>query len=90
MPIETNVTQTYTGDPRPLPNAQNFEWIHPARDILMALIGNGMPIERIVEHESLPWAMFPSMVQGDDRMYRLPRGLPRLPLAVSIDAIRQG
>ena len=82
------MTQTYTGDPRPLANAQNFEWLHPVSDIIMALIDNGLRIERIAEHEALPWAMFPMMVRGDDRLYRLPAGVPRLPLSLSLSAVK--
>ena len=88
LPLEFTVTQTYTGDPRPLTNAQNFEWLHPVSDILMALIDNGLTIERIAEHEALPWGMFPMMVRGEDRLYRLPAGIPRLPLSISLSAVK--
>ena len=88
LPLEFSETQTYTGDPRPLTNAQNFEWLHPVSDIVMALIDNGLRIERIAEHEALPWAMFPMMVPGDDRLYRLPAGVPRLPLSISLSAVK--
>ena len=56
----------------------------------MALINNGMTIERIAEHEALPWQMFPMMVQGDDRLWRLPAGMPSLPLSLSLRAIKAG
>jgi SAM-dependent methyltransferase len=89
MPLEFTPAQTYTGDPRPLVNARNFEWIHPVSDILMALIDNGLTVDRIAEHEVLPWAMFPLMVKGPDRLFRLPPGLPRLPLSLSIKATKR-
>ena len=86
LPLEFAPSQTYTGDPRPLVNTRSFEWIHPLSDILMALIDHGMTIEYIAEHEALPWAMFPLMQKGPDRLYRLPAGIPRMPLAVSLRA----
>lgn len=89
LPLEFTPTQTYTGDPRRLVNARNFEWIHPISDVVMALVDNGLVIERIAEHEALPWAMFPLMEKGADRLYRLPAGMPRLPLSVSISAVKQ-
>ena len=56
---------------RPIPatrarsqHMQNFNWIHPLSDILMALIDHGLAIEHIAEHEALPWAMFPLMQPG--------------------------
>ena len=89
VPLEFTDSKTYTGDPRPLTNVRNFEWIHPISDILMALIDNGLAIEHIAEHEVLPWAMFPMMVQGPDRLFRLPPGVPRLPLSLSIRAAKR-
>lgn len=86
VPLAFTDSQTYTGDARQLLNAENFEWIHPLSDILMALIRQGLLIERVAEHESLPWQMFPMMVKGEDRMWRLPAGHPRLPLSISISA----
>jgi 2-polyprenyl-3-methyl-5-hydroxy-6-metoxy-1,4-benzoquinol methylase len=86
VPIASTVATTYTGDPRPLQNSQNFEWLHPVSDTLMALIGAGLAIERIAEHEALPYALFPMMKLHPDRLYRLPPGMPRLPLAISLVA----
>jgi SAM-dependent methyltransferase len=86
LPLEFAASQTYTGDPRALLHTRNFNWIHPLSDILMALIDHGLVIERIAEHEGLPWAMFPLMKKEADRLYRLPTGTPRLPLAVSLRA----
>jgi SAM-dependent methyltransferase len=86
LPLEFAPSQTYTGDPRQLVNSGHFEWIHPLSDILMALIGHGLVIEYMAEHEALPWAMLPLMRQGPDRLYRLPSGMPRMPLAVSLRA----
>ncbi len=90
VPLAFTANQTYTGDPRQFLNTDNFEWIHPLSDILMALIDAGLVIERVAEHESLPWQMFPMMVKGEDRMWRLPAGHPRLPLALSLSARKPG
>lgn len=87
-PLAFKEEQTYTGDPRPLTNVENFEWLHPVSDIVMALIDNGLSLKRISEHEALPWKMFPMMQLGGDRLYRLPAGVPRLPLALSITAVK--
>lgn len=86
VPLEFNDQKTYTGDERPLRSTQTFEWIHPLGDILMALVDAGLRIARVAEHEALPWQMFPMMQKGADRLWRLPAGVPRLPLAVSLTA----
>jgi hypothetical protein len=71
-------------------HAQNFEWLHPLSDILMALIDNGLTIRQITGHEALTWAMLPMLVPGDDGLYRSPAGVARLPLSVSIRAAKNG
>lgn len=86
QPLAFTANQTYTGDTRQFLATDNFEWIHPLSDILMALIDAGLAIERVGEHEALPWQMFPMMTKGIDRMWRLPAGHPRLPLSLSIVA----
>ena len=90
VPLAFTASQTYTGDTRQFLNTDNFEWIHPLSDILMALIDAGLAIERVAEHEALPWQMFPMMTRGEDRMWRLPAGHPRLPLAMTMSARKPG
>lgn len=86
QPLQLTVAQTYTGDTRALQHSLNFEWLHPLSDIAMALIDAGLTVTRLTEHEALPWHMFPMMVQGEDRLWRLPAGVPRMPLSLSISA----
>ena len=86
VPLAFTANQTYTGDPRQFLNTENFEWVHPVSDVLMALIDAGLLIERVAEHEALPWQMFPMMAQGADRLWRLPAGHPRLPLSLTVSA----
>jgi hypothetical protein len=38
------------------------------------------------EHEVLPWQGLPSLVATPDRMWRLPDGVPRMPLSYSVRA----
>jgi SAM-dependent methyltransferase len=88
VPLAFTASQTYTGDTRQFLNAENFEWVHPLSDILMALIDGGLAISHVAEHEGLPWQMFPMMVKGEDRLWRLPAGHPRLPLSLSLTATK--
>jgi SAM-dependent methyltransferase len=88
-PLEFTATTTYNGDPRLLTNQRSLEWIHPVSDILMALIDAGLAVERLNEHEMLPWAMFPSMVATENRLYQLPPGMPRMPCSLSLSAVKR-
>jgi SAM-dependent methyltransferase len=77
---------TYTGDPTPLVNTASSTWTHSLSGILTALLDAGLAIEMVREHDAAPWAFFNMTVRGPDRLYRLPEGGPRPPLAVTIRA----
>jgi hypothetical protein len=64
------------------------EWNHALSDILCGLIDHGLRIDFPHEHESLPWRMFPMMVEGGDGMFRLPEGCTAMPLAFSLKPSR--
>ena len=38
------------------------------------------------EHDAVPWQFFPMAVEGPDRLYRLPEGGPKPPLALTLKA----
>jgi hypothetical protein len=79
---------TYTGDTAGIFHTTTHEWIHPLRDIINAVIGSGLRLEFLNEHEELAWAFGPIMVpiEGKRRMWVLPEGFPKLPLAFSLKA----
>ena len=81
---------TYTGDTAKIANAATHEWIHPLSDIVNAVIGAGLRIDALNEHEKLAWQFSPIMVpvEGRRRMWVLPEGFPRLPLAFSLFATK--
>lgn len=87
-PIVMSEETTYTGDTAKIAHPVTHEWLHPLSDIVNALIGAGLRIEALNEHELLAWQFAPIMVpvDGRRRMWRLPDGLPRLPLSYSIRA----
>ena len=87
-PLVFEDAQTYTGDPAPLTQARNYEWIHPFSEILTGLAQAGLQLQFLNEHERLPWQLFPSMVPDGDRFYRLPEGSVPLPLAFSLKAFK--
>lgn len=87
----TMVEETsYTGDTAKIANPVTHEWLHPLSDIINAVIGAGMRLDWLHEHERLAWQFSPIMVPvpGRRRMWALPKGFPRLPLAFSLQATR--
>jgi SAM-dependent methyltransferase len=85
-PILTEAAATYTGDEARLANSRMHEWEHPLSDIITALLASGLRLEFLHEHELLPWRRLPMMVPAADRLYRLPDGQTRMPLAFSLKA----
>jgi hypothetical protein len=85
-PILTEATTTYTGDDTQLTNSRIHEWEHPVSDVITALLGSGLRLDFLHEHEILPWRRFPMVVPAVDRMYRMPESQVPMPLAFSLKA----
>jgi SAM-dependent methyltransferase len=90
-PITMNEPTTYTGDTTPIAHTTTHEWVHPLSDIINAVIGAGMRLDYLHEHEELAWAFAPIVVpkEGKRRMWVLPEGFPKLPLSFSIRATKK-
>ena len=89
-PVTMDTPTTYTGDTTIIANPTTHEWLHPLSDIINGLIKAGMRIDAFNEHERLAWQFVPIMVpvEGRRRMWVLPEGFPKMPLAFSIWATR--
>lgn len=87
---ERDATYTYTDGP-PLAEARvAYEWRHEIADVVNALVGAGLVIERLRESEKLPWPRWSSMVRDDDGWFRLPADAPRIPLLYALSARKPG
>ena len=85
-PLIFDADTTYTGEDIKLANTRTHEFIHGIGDILSALMDAGLMLTYFKEHDSLAWAMWPKLVEGPDRMFRMPAGEPNLPLSFSVKA----
>lgn len=85
-PLTFETDQTYTNDGPKLKNTRTHEFVHGIGDILGALIDAGLTITQFREHDRLAWQMYPMMVEDGDGMYRMPDGMPSLPLSFSLIA----
>ncbi|MGI8741273.1 MAG: class I SAM-dependent methyltransferase [Bryobacteraceae bacterium] len=85
-PLVIEGSTTYTGDRTPLISRITYQWLHPLGGIVSSLIEAGLVIERVREHDRLPYKLFPMMVDAGQRMFRLPSSEPATPLSVSIEA----
>jgi SAM-dependent methyltransferase len=89
-PIGYEGATTYTGDDAVLTHATSYSWNHAFSDILGGLIDRGLRLDFLHEHEIAPWRVFPNLVPAGRRMFRLPEGAPRVPLAFSLRASKPG
>lgn len=87
-PLAWNDSQTYTGDERQLTHTRCYEWIHPLSDIVNALIGAGLRIDFLNEHEVVVWRAFPDLVELGGEQFALPDSSPKIPLSFSIGATK--
>ena len=86
QPLHFAGETTYTGDPTIMSHQSTREWIHSLSAVLGGLIDAGLTITMFREHEVLPWRGLTSLVPASDRMWRLPDGVPRIPLSYSVRA----
>jgi SAM-dependent methyltransferase len=88
-PLVFDSDVTYTGDETKVANTRTHEFLHAIGDILTGLLDAGLTLTYFAEHDSIAWAMWPKMIEGPDRMYRMPEGEPTLPLSFSLK-VRKG
>ncbi|MCW2505744.1 MAG: methyltransferase family protein [Actinomycetia bacterium] len=71
---------TYVTVDKPLVNSTTHEWNHGLGEIITALLGEGLVLTGLTEHDSLPWQPFPGQMTDigggewrlTDRPWRLP------------------
>jgi hypothetical protein len=85
-PLQFVNETTYTADPTVMSHQSTREWIHSLSAVLGGLIDAGLAITMFREHDVLPWQGLRSLVPATDRLWRLPDGVPRIPLSYSVRA----
>lgn len=90
-PLTMSEETTYTGDTAKIAHPVTHEWMHPLSDVVNAVLGAGLTLTRLNEHERLAWQFAPWMVpvEGRRRMWVLPEGFPKMPLAYSLQAVKR-
>ncbi len=89
-PMTFDSAGTYTGDDYAFRNTRTFEWPHALSEIVNALLGAGLRLDMLNEHQRLAWKLFAMMETQDDGMEAMPAGALQLPLAFSLKASKPG
>ncbi|MFF8957504.1 class I SAM-dependent methyltransferase [Streptomyces sp. NPDC014894] len=74
-----DATHTYTDGPPVEGETDCYEWMHGLDEVVNALIGAGLGIERLREYDELPWPRWPEMERTASGWWRLPDASPRIP-----------
>lgn len=69
---------------------RSIEFRHPVSDVLTALLERGLHLELFREHPFSAFARWPFMRRHTDGTYRLPTGMPELPLLYSLRLRKKG
>ena len=77
----------------PTRNNATLEWAHTLADVVTAVLGAGLRLELLSEHDYTLFPRFPHLVEDRELLtagvvYRQPEGSPRLPLMYSLRAAR--
>ncbi len=67
----------------------SYSWQHPFAEIVTSLAEAGLTVTSLREYPYLFWRWFPWMVRGDDGAYRMPAGVPEIPLMFSLTATKR-
>jgi SAM-dependent methyltransferase len=89
-PLIFKSDKSYASDDARLKNDTSVEWVHPLAEIVMSILEAGLALEFLHEHDRLAWQLYPSLIKGEDGMFRLPADAPSIPLSYSIKARRHG
>ena len=77
---------TYTDSAVTTKNNLSYQWIHPIGEVVTALVEAGLHLEFLHEHDYTLWARWPFLERRSIDEYRLPEGMPSLPLMYSLRA----
>ena len=86
-PLVLDDPRDYADEDARLENVRTVQWMHPLGETIGAVIGAGLRLDWLNEHDAVPWRMFRVLVRDDKGLYRWPQR-PWLPLAFSLMATR--
>lgn len=77
---------SYTGEGT-IASPDCVEWNHGLAETVMAVLNAGLVLERLVEHDSVPWEALPGLMTADEHgEYRLTTRPERLPASFTLIA----
>jgi SAM-dependent methyltransferase len=88
-PLAWDSDSTYVPTDRPIAATKTYEWNHGLGEIVTALLGVGLTLTMLVEHDSVPWEALPGqMIERADGEYALAERANVAPLSYTIQAVK--
>lgn len=87
-PIEFEGQGSYADRGAVFNHTRSVEWDHPLGAVVGALLAAGLRLTALREHDAAAWQMWPCLVPGTDRLWRMPADRPNLPLSLTIEAVK--
>ncbi|HXQ90669.1 MAG TPA: class I SAM-dependent methyltransferase [Acidimicrobiales bacterium] len=87
-PVVDDSDVTYTDGTYSLSVQRTYSWNHSLGEIVSAVVGRGLVLERLEEHDWTSFARFTWLVRDADQHFSLPATKPRVPLSFSLRARR--
>jgi SAM-dependent methyltransferase len=89
-PLVFDTQGTYVATDAVFSHTTTHEWNHGLGEIITALLGAGLSITGLVEHDSVPWEALPGkMEQLEGGEWRLARDPSRLPHTYTLQAVKR-
>lgn len=82
-PFVSDNSSTYT-DGQELSATRTFEWNHSIGEIVSALIGSGLIVDSITEHDWTLFQQFPWLEKTASGYFVTPEGRPQVPLSLTV------
>lgn len=88
-PLEWDADSSCVETGRPMTATKTFEWNHGLGEIVTALLGAGLTLTMLVEHDSVPWDALPGqMLRREGGEYALDARAGVAPLSYTIQAVK--
>lgn len=88
-PLVSDSGSTYT-DGEELGATRTYEWNHSVGEIVTALIGRGLVLDSLTEHDWTLFQRFPWLEESVSGLLVIPEGRPRIPLSFTVLAHAPG
>lgn len=83
-PFVEDAALAYAAEPGDRAARRGYTWSHGLGEVVTALVGNGLVLESLTEHDWTAFARFDWLLELGPQHFALPQDRPRIPLSYSL------